>query len=313
MRYRRLGTSGVSVSVVGVGCNRFGRTVDLEGVKAIIHRSLDEGINFLDTADVYGGQPGGSEALMGVALDGLWDRVVLGTKVSMKMDDDPNAHGASRYHILAGVEASLKRLKTDHIDLYYIHRWDEHTQIEETMRALEDLTTSGKVRYLGASNFSAWQLCRANAIAEMRGWDEFVAVQSEYHMLQRELEPEVVPYCHYAKMGIVPYFPLAGGLLTGKYRNGEPISPSRTGYVQSMLTETNKPILEQLFTYAEEHGHTPTDLATGWLLGEPQVSSVISGATNADQISANAKASEWVLSHTEMQEVRAILEGKSQP
>ncbi len=309
MRYRSLGNSGVKISVVGVGCNRIGRTVDLDGAKAIIHRALDNGINFFDTADVYGAPPGMSETLLGQALEGLWDRVVLATKVRAKMGEGVNERGASRYHILNGVENSLRRLKSDHIDLYYIHEWDAETPLEETLRALDDLVRSGKVRYIGASNFAGWQLARAQAIAEMRGWSQFVVTQEEYHMLYRDLEREVLPYARYAKLGIVPYFPLAGGFLTGKYQRGDAISPTRVNYVTPFLTERNFEILDQLRAFVAHHAHTLGELAVAWLLSEPQVCSVISGATNADQVSANAHASEWELSADQVKEVRSILEG----
>lgn len=307
MRYRNLGKAGVQVSVIGVGCNRIGRQVDAEGTRAIVHRALDEGINFFDTADVYGNPAGMSETVLGEVLTGLWDRVVLGTKVRAKMGEGVNDQGASRYHVMQGAEASLRRLKTDHIDLYYIHSWDETTPVQETMRALEDLVRSGKVRYIGASNFASWQLARANAVAEMRGWNEFVVTQEEYHMLQRDLERDVIPYARYANLGIIPYFPLAGGFLTGKYQPGDAISPTRANYVAPLMTERNFQILDQLRAFAEQRGRTMNDLAIAWLLSEPQVCSVISGATNADQVSANAKASEWVLSKDEADEVATIL------
>ncbi len=309
MRYRHLGNSGVQVSVIGVGCNRIGRTVDLEGAKAIVHRALDEGINFFDTADAYGATPGASETILGDALAGLWDRVVLGTKVRAKMGDGVNDQGASRYHIMNGVEASLRRLKTDHIDLYYIHSWDDETPIEETMRALQDLVSSGKVRYIGASNFASWQLACANDLAEMRGWSQFVVTQEEYHMLQRDLERDVIPYARYANIGIIPYFPLAGGLLTGKYQRGDAISPTRVPYISRFLHDRTFEILDRLRAFASRRERTVGDVAMAWLLSEPQVCSVISGATNADQISANAKGSEWELSAEDVQEVHAILEG----
>lgn len=312
MRYRLLGKSGVSVSVIGVGCNRIGRAVNQEGANAIVHRALDEGINFFDTADIYGNPPGESETLLGRALEGLWGRMVLATKVSNKMGEGPNDRGASRYHLLEGVEASLRRLKSDHIDLYYIHNWDARTPLEETLRALQDLVQSGKVRYIGASNFAAWQLAHANDIAELRGWNAFVVTQEEYHMLQREVEREMLPYCHYAHVGLIPYFPLAGGLLTGKYQRGDAISPTRASYVTPLLTDRNFQILDQLRALAQERDHTLGDLAHAWLLGEPQVSSVISGATNPDQVSANARASDWVLTHDELKQVREILEGKGE-
>lgn len=308
MQYRSLGRAGVKVSVIGVGCNRIGRTVDLEGTKAIVKRSLDEGINFFDTADVYGATPGASETLLGQALEGLWDRVVMGTKVRSKMGDGKNDLGASRYHIMHGVEASLRRLKTDHIDLYYIHSWDETVPLQETMRALEDLVVSGKVLYLAASNFTGWQLARADGISELRGWHSFVATQEEYHMLNRDLERDVVPYARYANLGIVPYFPLAGGFLTGKYKRGDEISPTRVNYIKEYLTDKNFDILDRLHAFAARRNRTVGDLATAWLLSEPQVCSVISGATNADQISANAKSADWNLSAEEVQEIREVLE-----
>lgn len=308
MHYRHLGNSGVQVSVVGVGCNRIGRTVDSDGAKAMVKRALDEGINFFDTADVYGSQPGRSEEFLGEAFAGLWDRIVVATKVTMRVGEGVNDRGGSRYHILHGVEASLRRLKSDHIDLYYIHEWDAETPLEETLRAFEDLVHSGKARYLGASNFTAWQLCRANAVAEVRSWNRFVVTQEEYHMLRRDVERELIPYARYENIGIVPYFPLAGGLLTGKYQRGAVLSPTRASYITPLLTERNFEILDHLRAFVARRDHTLGELAIAWLLSEPQVCSVISGATNADQISENAKASEWVLSAEEGKEVRAILE-----
>lgn len=309
MRYRHLGHSGVQVSVIGVGCNRIGRTVDLDGAKKIVHRALDEGINFFDTADIYGSPSGNSETLLGEIFTGLWDRLVVATKVRSKMGEGVNDRGASRYHIMRGVEASLRRLKTDHIDLYYIHEWDAHTPLEETLRALEDLVRGGQVRYIGASNFAAWQLARAHAIAELRGWNAFVVTQEEYHMLHRDLEREVIPYARFAKLGIVPYFPLAGGLLTGKYKPGDAISPTRENYVAPFLTDKNFEIIEKLRAFASAANHSLGELAIAWLLAEPQVCSVISGATNADQISENAQASGWMLNADDVKAVRAILEG----
>jgi aryl-alcohol dehydrogenase-like predicted oxidoreductase len=308
MRYRQLGKAGVKVSVIGIGCNRIGRTVDLAGTRAIVHRALDEGMNFFDTADVYGVPAGNSETLLGQALEGLWDRIVLGTKVKSKMGERVNDQGATRYHILSGVEASLRRLRTDHIDLYYIHSWDDATPIQETMRALEDLVRSGKVRYIGASNFTGWQLASAKAAAELRGWNEFVVTQEEYHLLARDLERDVLPYARYAGLGIVPYFPLAGGLLTGKYDRGDAISPTRVPYVTPFLTERNFEILDGLRAFTARREHTVGDLAIAWLLSEPMVCSVISGATNPEQVSANARASEWELNAEEVREVREIIE-----
>ncbi len=310
MDYRNLGPAGVKVSTVGIGCNRIGRIVDEEGTRAIVRRALDAGINFFDTADSYGSQPGGSEELLGRALSGLWDQVVLATKVDSQVGPGPNDRGASRYHIQNGVEASLRRLGTDHIDLYYIHFWDPNTGIEETMRALEDLVQAGKVRYIGASNFTAWQLCHANDLAEMMGWNTFVVIQSHYHMLKRDVEQELLPYCQYSGMSMIPYFPLAGGFLTGKYQRGQAVTGTRAGYVQSYMTDANFDILDKLRAFAEARGRTLGELAIAWLLGEPRICSVIAGVTRPDQVDQNAKASGWALSHDEMSEIRSILEGK---
>lgn len=309
MEYRQLGNSGVRVSVIGLGTNQFGGVVDQHGVNMIVAAALDEGINFIDSADVY--TQGHSEETLGVALKGRWDKVVLATKVRSKMGDGPNDEGASRYHILNGVEASLRRLQSDHIDLYQIHRWDGTTPIEETLRALDDLVRSGKVRYIGASNFAAWQLARANLLAEIRGWAPFVTVQPHYHMLERTIEHELIPYCNAYKVGILPYFPLAGGFLTGKYRRGEAAPAGsrgeRSAYVQNYMTDPNYAKIEQLEAWARERGHSMGDLAHAWLLAQPQVSSVISGATRIEQVQANAKAADWKLTPAELAEVNAVL------
>jgi aryl-alcohol dehydrogenase-like predicted oxidoreductase len=310
MEYRNLGRAGVKVSAVGLGCNQFGGKVDREGTRAIVHHALDLGINFFDTADIYGNQ-GGSEELLGDALAGQWQRVVVATKVRSRMGEGPNDQGASRYHIQSGVEASLRRLKTDHIDLYQIHSWDESTPIEETLRALDDLVRSGKVRYIGASNFDAWQVCHANDLAESRGWEVFVTVQPHYHLLEREIERELIPYCQWAGVGILPYFPLAGGFLTGKYKRGAPPPPGSRGerstYVQGYLTDANFDRLDKLRAFAEARGHTVGELAMAWLLHQPQVCSVISGATKPDQVTANAGASRWPLTAGELDEIRGLL------
>jgi 1-deoxyxylulose-5-phosphate synthase len=309
MEYRQLGASGVRVSAIGLGTNQFGGVVDQQGVNEVVAGALDLGINFIDTADVY--TQGRSEETLGVALKGRWDSVVLATKVRNKTGDGPNDQGASRYHIVNGVEASLRRLQTDHIDLYQIHRWDETTPIEETLRALDDLVRSGKVRYVGASNFAAWQLGRANLLAEIRGWAPFVTIQPHYHMLERAIERELVPYCNAHKVGILPYFPLAGGFLTGKYRRGEPAPAGsrgeRSSYVQEYMTDANYAKIEQLEAWARERGHTLSELAHAWLLAQPQVSSVISGATKLEQVQANAKAASWKLTREELAEVNAML------
>lgn len=310
MQYRQLGPAGVRVSVIGLGTNQFGGKVSQQGVNDIIAAAIDQGINLLDTADVY--TSGHSEETLGVALQGRRNDVVLATKVCSPVGEGTNQQGASRYHIMQGVEASLRRLQTDHIDLYQIHRWDDNTPIEETLRALDDLVRSGKVRYIGASNFAAWQIARANTIAELRGWSTFVTLQNHYHMFERGLEPEVLPYCTASRVGILPYFPLAGGFLTGKYRRNEAAPAGSRGerspYVQGYMTEANYGRIERMQAWATERGHSMAELAHAWLLAHPQVCSVISGATSVAQLQANASAADWTLSAAELDEVNQILQ-----
>ncbi len=312
MQYRPLGKSGLKVSAIGLGTNQFGGKVNQEMAGKIIQAALAEGINLIDTADVYRG--GCSEEYIGKALAGIRDQVIIATKVKNPTGPGPNQHGASRQHILDGAEASLKRLGTEYIDLYQIHSWDPETPIEETLRALEDLLRAGKVRYIGASNFSAWQLTWANALAEMRGWTQFVSVQPHYHMFERTIEAELIPACQYFDIGILPYFPLAGGFLTGKYKAGQPAPSGSRGessqYVKSYMTTRNYAILEKLEGFAQEHGRSMNDLAHAWLLAQPQVSSVISGATNVEQVQANAAAGDWSLSGEETARVNEILRGE---
>ena len=310
MEYRRLGRAGVKVSAIGIGCNQFGGKVDAAGTKAIVYRALDEGINFFDTANVYGNPNGTSEEYVGAALEGQRERVVIATKGRFKMGEGPNDVGASRYHILTAVEASLRRLRTDHIDLYQIHAWDEATSVEEMMRALDDLVRAGKVRYIGTSQFSAWQLAHCNTFAEMMGWEQFVTIQSHYHMLERGAERELLPYCKWSGVGFLPYFPLAGGFLTGKYKRGEaPPAGSRgekSPYVQKYLTDDNFDKLDKLRTFADSRGHSLHDLAVAWLLTREHVPSVISGATNPDQVTANAATVGWTLTAEELNEIREL-------
>jgi aryl-alcohol dehydrogenase-like predicted oxidoreductase len=310
MEYRSLGRSGVKVSVIGLGGNQFGAKVDGDATTRIVHQAMDLGVNFIDTADVY--SRGRSEEVLGAALQDRWDRIVLATKVRSPMGEGPNDRGASRYHIMEGVHASLRRLNTDHIDLLQIHSWDDTTPIEETMRALDDLVSSGKVRYIGASNFLAWQLCRANDIAELRGWAPFASLQPHYHMLERTIERELVPYCEAFGVGILPYFPLAGGFLTGKYRENEPAPSGSRGessaYVQKYFTPDNFARVRELTAWAEARDRSMSDLAFAWTLAQPQLSSVIAGVTKPEQVAANVRSAEWKLTADEQAEVRAILE-----
>lgn len=309
MEYRNLGKAGVKVSAIGIGCNQFGGKVDAAGTKAVVHRALDEGINFFDTANVYSN--GASEEFVGAALEGQRDRVVLATKGRFKMGEGPNDIGASRYHIMSAVEASLRRLRTDHIDLYQIHAWDESVPVAEMMRALDDLVRAGKIRYIGTSQFSAWQLAHCNTFAEMMGWEQFVTIQTHYNLFERDAERELLPYCAWSNVGILPYFPLAGGLLTGKYTRGEaPPEGSRgtfSPYVKNRLTEANFDKLDALRSFAVSRGRALHDLAFGWLLSRKQIPSVIAGATTPEQVTANAATVGWKLSEEELKELQGLL------
>ena len=313
MEYRNLGRAGVKVSAIGIGCNQFGGKVDAAGTKAIVQRALDVGINFFDTANVYGNPSGMSEEYLGAALEGERERVVIATKVRFKMDgvSEPNNLGASRYHIMNMVEASLRRLRTEHIDLYQIHAWDESVPVAEMMRALDDLVRAGKVRYIGASQFSAWQLAHCNTFAEMMGWEQFVTIQAHYNLFERDAERELLPYCAWSNVGMLPYFPLAGGLLTGKYTRGEPPPSGSRGefspYVKNRLTDANFDKLDKLRAFADSRGHTLHDLAFSWLLSHKQIPSVIAGATNPDQATANASTVGWKLSDDELTELKEMV------
>ena len=255
MEYRQLGPAGVRVSVIGLGTNRFGSpSLPTEEVKNVIDQALDLGINFLDSANSYA--KGRSEETIGAALKGRWDKFVLASKFFFPTGDGPNDGGTSRYHLMNAVEDSLRRLQSDHIDLYYVHRWDSRVPIEETLRGLDDLIRMGKVRYVGCSDFAAWQLAQANLLAEFRGWTPFVCIQSEYHLLNREVEREVLPYCEAHNVGFVPYFPLAGGFLTGKYRRGEAAPAGSRGessdYVQKYMTDATYDVIEKLTAWSAE-------------------------------------------------------------
>ncbi len=309
MRYRRLGKSGLKVSVVGLGGNNFGRVTDAQTTERIIHKALDLGVNFFDTADAYG--RGVSEEQVGQALAQRRGEAVLATKVAMDMGTGPNETGASRQHITDGVHASLRRLKMDHIDLLQIHRWDRDTPIEETMSALDDLVRQGKVRYVGSSNFSGWQIVWSLWASDRRAWVSLVSEQPEYSLLHRNIEREVMPACEAFGVGIIPYFPLAGGLLTGKYREGEPFpSGTRLEQMERMrnrfATPRNFAIARAVETWARDHGHPVTELAVAWLLARPAVSTVITGVTKPEQVEANVKAADWDLTPAEVDEVSAL-------
>ncbi len=306
MELRNLGASGLKVSAVGLGCNNFGMRIDAEQTKAVVHAALDAGINFFDTADVYGGQK--SEAFLGEALKGIdRDSVVIATKFAMPTGE--GRQGASRRYIMSAVEASLKRLGTDHIDLYQQHRADAETPIEETLRALDDLVTAGKVRYLGNSNFNGFQLADADWTARSEGLNRFVSAQNHYNLLDRRIEREVLPACERFGLGMLPYFPLASGLLTGKYDRGQP-APENTRLSgergRNALTDANFDVVEKLAGFAADRGHTLLELAMSWLACNPNVSSVISGATKIEQVEANVAAVSWKLTEEEQKEVNSL-------
>jgi aryl-alcohol dehydrogenase-like predicted oxidoreductase len=310
MEYRQLGNAGVRVSAIGLGANRFGsKEVGQADVDNIINQALDLGVNFFDTANVY--TEGRSEETLGHALKGRTDQVVLASKFSFPRKTGPNSWGASRYQLMQALDASLRRLQSDHIDLYYTHRWDASTPIEETLRALDDVIRMGKVRYIGASAYASWQLAHANVLAEMKGWSSFVVIQSEYNLLRRDVEREVLPYCRAHQVGFVPYYPLAGGFLTGKYEQGKPAPAGSRGAttrnVQEFMTEANYNRVNRLATWAKVRGRGVNELAQAWLLAQPSVCSVISGATKAEQVVSNVKASDWQLAAEELKEVDAII------
>jgi aryl-alcohol dehydrogenase-like predicted oxidoreductase len=310
MEYRQLGNSGVRVSVVGLGTNRFGsQEVGQAEVNRLIDGALQTGVNFIDTANVY--NDGRSEETLGTALKGRMDKVVMATKFSFPRKISANGWGASRYHMIQALEQSLRRLQTDRIDLLYCHRWDDTTPIEETLRGLDDLIRMGKVTYIGASLYASWQLAHANVLAELKGWTPFVVLQSEYNMLKRGVEREVLPYCRAHKVGFVPYYPLAGGFLTGKYEMGKPPpSGSRgesTRNVQELMVERNYKIVTRLSAWAKDHGRGVNELAQAWLLAQPQICSVITGAKNLEQLNSNVKAADWALTNDELGEIETIL------
>jgi len=293
--HRRLGNSGLVVSVAGLGCNNFGRRLDLDGSRRVVHAALDAGITFFDTADVYGD----SELHLGEVLQGHRDEVVLATKFGMHVDHngpDWQARG-SRAYVRRAVESSLRRLRTDRIDLYQYHQPDPATPVEETLAALDELVHEGKVRYVGSSNFAGWQIADADWIARTRGFERFVSAQNHYSLLERDVDAEVVPACERFGVGLLPYFPLASGLLTGKYRRGEP-APEGTRLramrnADRWLADAHFDTVDRLEAFASERGVGLLDVALGGLAAQPTVASVIAGATRPEQITANVAATAW--------------------
>jgi aryl-alcohol dehydrogenase-like predicted oxidoreductase len=309
---RNLGRSGLRVSAVGLGCNNFGGRIGFAATQKVVHKALDLGITFFDESDTYGEPRGNSETFLGEILGQHRKDVVLATKFARPMDGTGRCEGASRRWIMAAVEASLKRLKTDWIDLYQQHQPDPLTPIEETLRALDDLVRQGKVRYLGCSTLPAWQVVEALWTSRQHGLHRFVSCQEEYSLLARRLDDDMSTMLQSYGLGLVPFRPLADGLLTGKYRRGMPppagtrlaSTPRAGGRYQS---EEHWVLLERLESFAAEHGHSLLDLAFGWLLGRPPVASVIAGATTPEQVEENVHAAaRWRLTAGEMQEIDRV-------
>ena len=309
MEMRKLGKSGIQVSVVGLGCNNFG-ALPVESSRRVVDQAIELGITLLDTADVYGNR-GGSESQLGEILGPRRKDIVLATKFAMPMDDAGSKSGASAAYIRQACEDSLKRLKTDWIDLYQQHRPDPKTPIEETLGALDDLVKQGKVRAIGCSNMPADQLTAAQETSRSRHLAAYVTAQDEYSLLVRGIESDLVPTLEKEGMGLLPYFPLASGLLTGKYEQGKEI-PAGTRYSrmgrfgERYMTEENWRIVQGLTAFAKSRGHTLLELAFAWLIAHPYLSSVIAGATRPEQVAQNVKAADWKLSAADMAEVNRL-------
>jgi aryl-alcohol dehydrogenase-like predicted oxidoreductase len=313
MSYRRVGPSGLVVSVVGLGCNNFGRKLDANGTRTVVDAAFDAGITLFDTADIYGTPHGASEEQLGAALKGRRDEIVLATKFGMDMEGmngaDRGARG-SRGYIIRAVEASLRRLDTDYIDLYQVHAPDPATPIDETLSTLDDLVRSGKVRYLGNSNFAGWQIVDADWTARAAGRTPFISAQNQYSLLHRDVETEIVPACEHFGLGFLPFFPLDSGLLSGKYRRGEkPAEGTRLALQRyhRWLDGADWDKIEALSAYGAERGHSLLDVAIAGLASRPAVTSVIAGATTADQVHANVAAGGWELTAQDVAALDDIL------
>jgi len=313
MEFRRLGNSGLKVSEIGLGGNNFCWWADEAASAAVINGAIENGINFIDTADVY--DRGHSEEYIGRTLKGKRQQVIIATKFGLPMGSSPNERGGSRRYILKAVEDSLKRLQTDYIDLYYMHIADAGTPIEETLSTLDSLVKSGKVRYIGCSNYAAWQLSDALWTSWTNHLAAFVVVQQQYNLLSRQIEKELAPCCQAHKIGVIPYSPLANGFLTGKYQKGQELpkegrmaasTPFTQTMIKSTFTDSNWDKLSKLEAFAKERGHSMGELAIAWLLARPWLASVIAGARKVEQVKANAAASGWKLKAEEVAAVDAI-------
>jgi aryl-alcohol dehydrogenase-like predicted oxidoreductase len=311
MRYRPLGDSGLVVSVTGLGCNNFGRRLDLDATRAVVNAALEAGVTLLDTSDTYG-NGGGSEELLGEVLAGRRDEVVLATKFGHQdfdMGYGPAAGAkGGRAYIRRAVERSLRRLRTDYLDLYQIHTPDPVTPVAETLAALGELVAEGKVRYLGNSNFTGWQIADAAHVARAAGAVPFISAQNHWSLLERGAEAEVVPAARHFGLGVLPYFPLANGLLTGKVRKGQAPPPgSRLAGRPGYLTEAKLDRVEALISWAAERGLTVLEVAVGALAAQPGCTSVIAGATSPEQVKANAVAADWIPSAADLAELDQIV------
>lgn len=305
MRERQFGTTELHISPVGLGCNNFGARLDRACARGVIHAALDAGINLLDTADAYG-ERGGSETILGEVLGDRRKDIVLVTKFGLPMDDEGRLKGGSTRYVMTAIEASLKRLKTDWIDLYYLHRPDPTTPIQETLEALNKLIEQGKVRYVGCSNMTAAQVIEAERVAKTDSLHRFISCQDRYNLLSRQIEGDLIPAMQSLELMLLPYFPLASGMLTGKYKFGAPIPQgvrlSQKRYSDRFLNDENLRIVEKLRDFSERHGRSLLELAFGWLLSKPVVGCVIAGASTAEQVRQNVAASEWRLDASEMAE-----------
>jgi len=310
MQKRRLGNTGPEVSLVGLGANNFGGRIDLAASRLVVDKALELGVTLIDTADIYGNK-GGSEECMGQILGPRRKNVVLATKFGLPMDNAGKLRGATGRYIMQAAEASLRRLKTDWIDLYQLHRPDSQTPIEETLRALDELKQAGKIRFIGCSNFSAAQLEQAQAVSERAHLVSFICCQDEYSLLERDLEKDLLGAMRKHQLSLLPYFPLASGLLTGKYKHGAPLpsgsrlanSPPRGGGV---LNDRNWRIVEKLSAFAATRGYTLLELAMSWLASQPFIPSIIAGATKPEQVEQNVAAVNWALSPEELAEIDRI-------
>lgn len=308
MEKRNLGKSGLLVSLVGLGCNNFGQFIDFEATRKVIDKAIEVGINLFDTADLYG-KRGGSETMIGQILGDRRKDIVLATKFGLPMDEAETLKGASRRYIFSAVEASLRRLRTDWIDLYQIHTVDPLTPMEETLRALDDLVRQGKVRYIGVSNHPAWKVADAQWISRHHNLNAFVSCQDEYSLLVRAPEKELIPAMKAFGLGMLPYFPLASGLLTGKYKRNKLPEGTRltvAPFAKRFTTEENFAIVERLADFCKKRGHTMLELAFSWLAVNPINSSIIAGATRPEQLEQNVKAVEWKLTPEDLAEVDAL-------